>query len=425
MQACTVLWVSHFMPYPPAGGAWQRSYHLLRQAARHHDVVLAALNRPSALARGPALAEAVEHLSAFCRDVVVERNRWDGSRFRRLTCLSLAPFLPWPYDVTWFHSRELDLRLRQLAASHRFDLIHLDTLGLIPYARHFPSTPLVLNHHNVESHLVHRRAEREKRMLRRLYLRRDGVKLERLERSACRRVAINLTVSEEDARRLHQVAGPVATAVVENGVDVTYFAPPATDQSQRWHLVFAATLSWYPNREAAHYLVREIWPLLAARRAEARITIVGRDPPPELLAAARRDARISVTGPVDDVRGYLAAASTYVCPIQDGGGTRLKVLDALAAGKPLVATGLAVEGLGLTDGRHYLGAETPEQFVRAIERLESEPTLRAQLTVEGRSIMVRRFAWDTVGRRLEHAYHAAIETGRSSRREAIGAGRMA
>jgi glycosyltransferase involved in cell wall biosynthesis len=156
------------------------------------------------------------------------------------------------------------------------------------------------------------------------------------------------------------------------------------------------------------FFLTEIWPRLIADDASRSVTILGRDPPPALLDAAR-DQRVRVPGFVDDVRPWMDEAAVYVCPIRDGGGTRLKVLDALAMAKPMVATGLAVEGLDLVDGVHYLRAETPEEFVEQIRRLETDPPLSTQLSSAGRALTQERFSWPVIGAALETAYQKALE----------------
>jgi glycosyltransferase involved in cell wall biosynthesis len=273
----------------------------------------------------------------------------------------------------------------------------------MPYTRWLPGTPLVLNHHDIECHLVSRRAAAERSFARRIYFSREAAKIERLERELCPHAAINITVSELDATRLREIVPGTATLDVDNGVDVDYFAPGASGQVERGGLVFAGTLSLYSNRDAVRYLLDEIWPALIVQNPERRIAIVGRNPGPEVLRAAR-DPRITVTGFVEDVRPYIDAASIYICPIRDGGGTRLKVLDALAMGKPLVATGLAVEGLSMVEEEHYLKAETPAEYVKQISRLENDPELRRRLAAAGRDLVVKRYAWTVIGEKLQRAY---------------------
>jgi glycosyltransferase involved in cell wall biosynthesis len=309
--------------------------------------------------------------------------------------------------VNWLENPDLRAHLTTLAASEKFDLIHVDTVGLMPYAGLLPGVPVVLNHHNVESQMLRRRAEREPVRWRRIYFRREARKLELLEKAAAPEVAVNLTVSELDAARLREVVQEARIRAVDNGVDIHYFDPGPRGWAPAGEgLVFAGGMNWYPNREAVLYFVRDIWPELIADHPERKVTIIGQSPPDELIAAAR-DPRVSVTGFVPDVRPYIRAASIYICPIRDGGGTRLKILDALAMAKPLIATGLAVEGLGLEEEIHYLRAETPQDYLRQIRRLEADTTLQERLARAGRELVERRFAWDVIGEKLERAYQEA------------------
>ncbi len=403
-----VLWLSHLLPYPPKGGVLQRSHHLIRQAALRHEVHLVALSQRGQHPAPEQVREAVRELARFCARVrsfpiVSDRSRWHWAALAALTFVRATP-----YDVNWLDSPALWSHLAALAASESFDLIHIDTIGLMPYARLFAGVPVVLNHHNIESQMMWRRSEREPAQWKRLYFRREASKLEVLERAVCPGVAVNLVVSELDASRLREVAARARISVVDNGVDIHYFEPRIHDGGLAGGLVFAGGMNWYPNREAVLFLIGEIWPALLADRPDRRVTILGQSPPDELVAAAR-DPRVMVPGFVPDVRPYIGAASIYICPIRDGGGTRLKVLDALAMAKPLVATGLAVEGLGLEEEVHYLRAETPAEYVRQIRRLEADVALRERLARAGRALVERRYAWEVIGGKLETAYREAVQ----------------
>lgn len=405
-----IVWLSHFVPYPPRGGNVQRSHHLLRQAAAHHEVHLVALNQRAML----PTPDAVERACASLRGVVASLSVFpipaDRSRLAWYRLALRAFGDRRPYDVLWLRQPAMHTAIQALLGSRAgVDLVHVDTLGLWQYLPAGINAVTVLNHHNVESQLTARRAALESHSLRRLYLARDAAKLRRTEEDCAAAASLNLVVSSLDGERLREVAPNAAIAVVENGVDTEYFRPADHDGAPG-HLLFVGSMGWYPNAAAATYLVRDIWPVLVRQDPQLRLTLVGPSPPPSLRKAAATDPRICVTGFVDDVRPYFAGAQIYLCPIQDGGGTRLKVLDALAMGRPVVATSLAVEGLGLEPGIHFLPAETPQQFAQQVARLRSTAQLRADLATAGRHVVESRFSWSVIGHHLRRAYAGALAT---------------
>ena len=407
-----VLWLSHFVPWPPRGGALQRSYNLLRCAATAHDVRVVALNQGAWLAP-TEIADASAALSEFCSSVTVFPIPSQTSRSHWVAMVAAGLLRTTPYDVNWLRSRRMFAHVQKIARLRDIDLIHVDTLGLMPYADLFPGTPRVLNHHNVESQMMERRAELETTWLRRTYLAFEARRLARFERRACPTVEANLVVSELDGERLRLAVGDVPIAVVENGVDTSFFSPGGSSAPKT--ILFVGGMEWYPNREAVRVLVDEIWPRLTASDPDWRLTVVGRHPSPELLAAAR-DPRVTVAGFVEDVRPYLASAQICVYPIRDGGGTRLKVLDAFAMGKPLVATRLTVEGIEAVDGVHYVSAETAEEFVNAIRRLAAHEEESGDLGREARALVDKRYGWEQIGQRLLAAYESAAADRRSGAR---------
>ncbi|MGE0553651.1 MAG: glycosyltransferase family 4 protein [Gemmatimonadales bacterium] len=400
-----ILWLSHFVPYPPKGGHLQRGYHLLREASGRHEVALVAFYQRSMFDGAASLREATDHLASLVHSVTVVPIPSDAARWRWWALLATTYFRAAPYDVTLFESREMQARLQEIASSRPPDLVHVDTVGLWPFAETFPGTPVVLNHHNIESQMMSRRAGRESHPLRRHYLSREATKLRRLEERAGARAAVNLVVSPLDAERLRGVSPSCRIEVVDNGVDVEYFRPSGDGVPEPDSLIFVGAMYWYPNREAVEYLVDEIWPLVSAGEPSRTLTIVGRNPPPAV--AAIEDPRVRVTGFVPDVRPYLEAAEIYVCPIRSGGGTRLKILDALAMERPVVATRVAVEGLAIVEGEHFIQAESPSEFAAAIDLLASDPERRRALGLAGRTLVEERYAWTVVGRSLERAYGKA------------------
>ncbi len=305
-----------------------------------------------------------------------------------------------------FFLPELAAKVREVTREP-FDLVHLDIVFLAPYLGAAPGIPFALNHHNIESDLLRRRASSGAVPSRWFFGRQAGT-VSRAERRLAQEAGVNLVVSALDGARLKAVAGDVAVNVVPNGVDIEFFKalPGVTPEGS--HLVFAGGMDWFPNREAMRYLARELWPALRNDNPDRRMIVVGRSPPPELVDAARRDPSLRVTGFVDDVRPYISAASTYLCPITVGGGTRLKILDALAMSRPLVSTDLGVEGLDLEEGVHYLRANTTAEFVKQVSRLEGNPELGVTLAAAGREFVEQRYAWPVIAKALDEGWERAI-----------------
>jgi len=411
-----ILWLSHFLPYPPKGGALQRSHNLLRQAAGRHEVHLVSLNQWKNLPTPDAVGEAIDFLKNLCKRVEVFPIPSDAARWRWMM-MSMASYLrSSPYDVNWLKNKGMEKYLEKVSKTETFDLVHVDTIGLYPYVSAFSGTPVVLNHHNVESHMMRRRYEKETNGLKKIYFHRESSKLERYEREVCGKCALNLVVSDLDGIRLKETVGNVRYSVIPNGVDVDYFRLNEKNATKREGLIFVGAMDWYPNREAVRFFLKDIWPKLLEEKPDRRVTFIGKNPPQILLEASKHSA-IHAPGFVDDVRPFLDGAGIYVCPIRDGGGTRLKILDALAMEIPLVATGMAVEGLDLEDELHYLKAETAEEFATQINRLENDPILCRSLAVRGQRFVEERYSWDVIGEELARTYEKAVSSSGKLSRE--------
>lgn len=382
-----ILWVCHFLPYPSTGhGALQRTHHLVRQVAKSfdvhlfvvdevedHEAVSAALGVKSISSIKPRTG--LDKVLPMCRSLLGKSTYWE-----RL-----------------FYHEALHAQIVSTAAVEPC-LVILDTAFLAPYVKHVNCQTLIVNHHNVESALLAQRASRQGGALTALFDA-QATRTAALEIEISKLAAHHWVVSLEDSMRLRSVVGDVQTFIVPNGVDVEYFSPePRATVSQIPNsLVFAGGMDWYPNRDAIKWLAEELWETLVNANPEHSMTIVGKSPPTEVLQLARTDARIEVAGFVPDVRPFIHRAFAYLCPIRQGGGTRLKVLDALALGCPLVATGLAVDGLQLKDEVHFLQADDGDSMANALERLEREPELARELARNGRNHVIEHFSWDYIG----------------------------
>jgi len=404
-----ILWLSHIIPYPPKGGLLQRSYNLLNQISKQHEVHLVSLNQKKVLSKPAAINEAVYALKKICKQVDVFPIESDKSKWHWATMTLVSYFTKLPYDVNWLYNNKLDLFVKNIAKYDKYDLVHVDTIGMFQYAISFSQMPLVLNHHNIESNMMLRRVEIEKSFFKKIYFKNEIDKLRNYERMVCPNSAMNLVVSDLDALRLEEIVGDVSISVIPNGVDLEYFKVENNNCKDNKGLVFAGGMNYYPNREAVLFFISEIWPVLQKDNLIRSVTIIGQNPPKELIDITRHSS-ISAPGFVDDVRPYIASAKIYICPIKNGGGTRLKILDALAMGKPLIATGFAVEGLDLKEGEHYIRAENASEFVAQIKRLENDNDLCQKLALSGRKFVENRYSWEIIGAKIEEAYREAVKS---------------
>ena len=286
-----------------------------------------------------------------------------------------------------------------------FDVIHFDTISLAVYKDVVGDIPKVLNHHNIESHLLQRRTLVEQNPLKRFYFSLEGKKLEQFETRTCPQFDMNFTVSELDKDRLLEFAPGTKADVIANGVDIEYFSPQAVE-TKPGSVIMVSGMNWYPNRDAVLYMYEEIWPKLCEVYPDISWVVVGASPPKQLLDLAEQDKRVTVTGFVDDVRPYLAEAEIYLCPMRDGGGTRLKILDALSMGKPIVSTTMGVEGIAVTPEKNVLTADTPDEFVKQIGRLRDDPALRQQIGQAGRQFVIDTYSWEIIGKKLANIYQS-------------------
>lgn len=404
-----VLFLSQIVPYPPHGGVLQRGFNLLREASREAQVHLLAFVHPDVLPTEDVLTESRKALSEFCASVEYFPLWAKGSPLQKAAALAASAFSSVPFSVIAHRSSEFRQRVAAAMAAVPFDLVHVDTLALSQFIDPALRLPKVLTHHNIESMLMRRRAQAESGRLARRFLRRETAKLEACELVTARQFDVNIMMSARDAATLEQRIPGVRTAVVPNGVDIRYFSPSAEPESEA--IIYTGGMNMFANRDAVMHFLTDIWPIVRERAPRARFFAVGQDPPKSIREVAAADPRVVVTGFVDDIRPYVREAAVYAVPLRVGGGTRLKVLDAMAMGKAMVSTSIGFEGIEATPGEHLVIADTAESFAEAILSLLADPTRRQALGRAARGLVERRYAWPVVGDRLFDAYRQAIAGG--------------
>lgn len=409
-----ILWLSHLIPYPPKGGVLQRAYYLLREAAKYHQVDLLAFNQPGLI--GPlfnsvdeGVDEAKSHLGGFCNNLKFFDIQSEKSSFGRYYLAIKSLITKDPYNINWLKSAEYSNAVRQFIDESQYDLVHFDTISLIPFIEDVGNLPVVLDHHNIESHMLIRRGEKESNALKSWYFRQEGERLQRIEEEICKRVALNITCSDMDSERLFSISPHSRVESVPNGVDESFFLAADDDREIKNKLLFVGTLNWYPNIEAVNFIAENLWEKLKKEIPTVVFDIVGVNPPSSILSLSQSDANFQVHGFVDDVRTYFSAADIFVCPIQDGGGTKLKILDAMSMGKAIVAHPIACEGIAVVDNESVCFADTAEEYVEIIVRLLNDPIEIKRLGTAARKLIEDKYTYTAIGQHLSGLYESCID----------------
>ncbi len=388
-----ILWISPFLLHPTEKGGQIRSLGILRELHRRHEIHFASFQLPG---------QRPDRLPEYCaRSYLVPHilpSRRSPAFVPRFLANTLSPL---PLSVALDRSAPMRRLLTTLLADRSFDVAVCDFLST---AVNLPDpSRVVLFQHNVETMIWRRLAGTSASPLKRWYFHRQAERMFQYERRLCRAARRVIAVSEDDARRIREMFGADRVAATPTGVDLEYFAPPdpSAQAGPSRDLIFAGTMDWIPNIDGILWFVREVLPLIRQRRPDVTLTIAGRAPVAEI--AALGSPAIAVTGRVPDIRPYLWDARVSIVPLLAGGGTRLKIYEAMAAGVPVVSTTIGAEGLVFDDGVHLRLADRPEDFAaRCLHLLENDAARDAQRQAALR-LARERFSWERVARDFEAA----------------------
>lgn len=313
---------------------------------------------------------------------------------------------PMPLPVLNYCSEEMGALLKSVLEREQFDLIHLESIhmaGYVPLIESRSKAPLVFDWHNIESEAMSRYAAGAPTPAHSAYARLTAKRLFKMEQQILRKAAGHIVCSAREADQLKERLPGVNVAVVENGADTRRYAGLKAALHGRDALVFVGSMDYRPNIDAAIYFAREVWPLVRRRFPAWRFVIVGSDPARSVRALAAQPG-IEVTGSVEDVRAYYGKALAAVVPLRMGGGTRLKILEAMAAGTPVVSTALGAEGIDFTPDRDIILADKPADWLDALNALAGSAERWRELSCAGRDLVSSRYDWDAIGEELFDIY---------------------
>ena len=386
-----VLVLDEEFPYPANSGKRTRSFNLYSRLAARFQIRYIGYGKDDSPAAAALRSAGIEPVAV--RPSVPPKQ---GIAFYLRLLANLVS--PLPYIVTSHYSQTYQDAVREHLARFRPGLVVCEWTPYAIFVRGLSSVRKVMSAHNVEADIWQRYYETETNWLKRWYIGEQWRKVRRFESDALRWVEGALAVSEQDRARLAAGCPGLRSAVIPNGVDVAYFRP-APQPAGRQQLVFTGSMDWRPNQDAARYFAREILPLLRQASPGIECTFVGRDPPADIRALAAIGG-MRITGTVDDVRPYVERAAVYVVPLRIGGGSRLKILEAMAMGRAVVSTTVGAEGLDVVHDQHVLLADDPRVFAESVLQLLGDPGRCARLAEEGRRLVEQQYEWGALSGQL-------------------------
>ncbi len=389
-----ILMLTPYLPYPLLSGGQIRTYNLLKNLSRKHEITLFSLIKEN------KEKQYISKIEPFCEKVAVfkrPKNPW------ALRNILLAGFTPYPFVVT----RNLPIGAKSVIAKalkeNQFDLIHAETFYMMP---NIPQTniPILLVEQTIEYLGYQSYVKQSKWWPLKPFLYLDVLKIYLWEKYFWQKASRLVTMSEEDKRFIQKVvAESLLIDVVANGVDTDFFDKTKKKLPQNPTVLFVGTFKWLPNVDAVKVLVKQIWPKIIRQLPQARLKIVGFSPTKEIVGFGD-DRSIKVLGKVEDIRDAYGSAHVLLAPIRSGKGTRYKILEAMAAGTPIVSTKLGVEGIDINSGKEVLIGDSVTDLAKLTIKVLKNSHLRQTMAAAGRQLVRKRYNWHNISRELDRIY---------------------
>ena len=390
-----ILMITSYLPYPLFGGGEVRTYNLLKRLSKKHEITLIAYKRSSNTDND------INEVKKVCKDIIVlnKDKTWTLKNILR-TGFSTMPLL-----LTVYHSRKDIKAIQNIIRQNTFDLIHVEPFYImhnIPQTR----TPILLVEHNIE-YLVYRRYVNHFPLLPlRPLLHLDVGKMKEWEKVMWTRADRVAVVSALD-KKIIEETGVKNVAIIPNGVDLSYFKYSQESSTNPIPTVlYVGNMRWFENRDAVNYLLMQIWPNIKAQVPQARLLIVGREADKHF--SSREDKSIKIYANVPDIRKFYQEATCLLAPIRKGGGTKYKILEAMASGLPVITTSIGVEGLEIENNREAKIAETPTDLANATCEILIDKEQSKSLAKNARELIENKYSWDSIAEKLNILYNGIV-----------------
>jgi polysaccharide biosynthesis protein PslH len=390
-----ILLLTQVLPYPPDSGPKIKTYNLIKFLAMRHEITLVSY------VRGDQSLD-VEHLKRYCREVFTVPIQRGIFRDALALVKSLLSNDPW--IITRDDRKAMRDVISDINQKNSFDIVHADQLNMAQFTHLAPGVKSVLDAHNALWVLYHRLAQNSRQPFMRLLWEREWRLMKRYEGKMGRVLDAVITVSSEDKAAFDEAMGQkTEIPVIPIAVDTTELTPICRKNGAN-HILHIGTMFWPPNVDGILWFLREVYPIICQARPDIPFDIVGARPPKEITETARTLPGVHVTGYVKDPTEYLQNAGVFIVPLRAGGGMRVKILEALAKGMPIVTTSIGCEGIAVENGKHVIIADTPQDFAKATLQLIENPDRANTLIKQGRELAEAVYDYQIAYRPLNQLY---------------------
>jgi len=388
-----ILMLTPYLPFPLHSGGQIRSYNLLKSLSKKHQITLFSFIRSN------QEKTHIKELQKYCTNVKVFKRRkaWDPRN------ILLSVLTPYPFLVSIYLSRQVKSAIKKELSSGNYDLIHAETFYVMPNLPKPADIPTLLVEQTIEYMVYQRFVEDFKVFFLRPFLYFDVLKIKLWEKYFWQKATRLAAMSDSDKNIMQKTVKGRKVDVVANGVDVDHFAKARGKKPKPPIILFVGNFKWLPNKDAAMFLTKDIWPIINQSLPQAKLWIVGRNPTKEILDLSK-SKNVTVTGDLDDIRTAFKKASVLLAPIRNGRGTKYKVLEAMASHVPVVTTKLGIEGIDAQHNKAVLIVESAQNLAQKTIKVLTDKKLAERLAENGEKLVNQKFNWQTISNKLDIIY---------------------
>lgn len=391
-----ILMLTPYLPYPLWSGGQIRTYNLLKHLSRKHDITLFSF------IRSDSERKYIPELKKYCPEVEVFLKRPPWS----ITSLALSAVTFYPLVVCMYLNGSLRQAIAKAIERKKFDIIHAETFYVMPNIPKKSSIPIILVEQTIEYLVYKHYTQNVGFWPKKLLMDWDVIKIRYWEENFWKKAMHVVAMSSADKNIMQELIPDLKVDLVPNGVDTQFFSFRKTEEGKKRHTVlFIGNFKWLQNREAVWVLVSKIWPKVLAKLPYAKLWIVGRFPPKDILK--HLSSSISVSDNIDDIRDAYAKADILLAPIYGPGGTRYKILESMATGLPVVTTPTGIEGLDAENGNEVIVCDNADDLAWQTVHALTDANLYGKLAQNGRKLVEKKFNWDTISAKLDEIYQNA------------------